>query len=266
MDSIASFTGTVPSNYERFLGPFLFEPYAIDMVLRLQDKKYSEILELACGTGRVTSHLARSVKYDELTATDLNSDMIEVAKNIVTDKNIKWMAADALALPFPGESFDLVVCQFGIMFFPDRQKGLMEAYRVLKPGGKLIFNTWDKVENNPAIHAGRKIIESYFGDNPPIFYNVPFSMYDEKELVSLTKMAGFRHVTISLVEKEGISASAADLARGMVEGNPIYLSICERDPSLVEPIKGHVQKELVKLFRDRPLKSPLQAWVCEALK
>ncbi|TAL46598.1 MAG: class I SAM-dependent methyltransferase, partial [Chitinophagaceae bacterium] len=96
MDSIASFTGTVPSNYERFLGPFLFEPYAIDMVLRLQDKKYSEILELACGTGRVTSHLARSVKYDELTATDLNSDMIEVAKNIVTDKNIKWMAADAL--------------------------------------------------------------------------------------------------------------------------------------------------------------------------
>lgn len=266
MESIVSFAGTIPQNYERYLGPFLFEPYAIDLVSRLKDKKYPAILELACGTGRVTAHLSKSVKYDSLTATDLNPDMIEVAKKIVSDDRIKWMAADALYLPFPDESFDLVVCQFGIMFFPDKVKGIKEAYRVLKQGGKLLFNTWDKIENNPPIHLGSSIIESYFGDDPPIFYQVPFSMHNEKELESITSEAGFRNIKISLVKKETSSSSVAGLATGLVEGNPVYLSIREKDPNLIEPIKEHIREELVKKFGENPLKSQLQAWVCEAEK
>jgi ubiquinone/menaquinone biosynthesis C-methylase UbiE len=266
MERNASFAGSIPAFYEKYLGPFLFEPYAGDMVSRLQDKKYPDLLELACGTGRVTAHLARSVKHDSLTATDLNNDMIEVAKKIVTDKNIEWMVADATELPFKANSFDAVVCQFGIMFFPDKLKGLQEAYRVLRPGGKLIFNTWDKVEKNPAIHEGRKIIESYFGDNPPGFYNIPFSMHDEKEFQSLLKSAGFKNIKISVVQKEGISSSAEDLSKGMVEGNPIFLSIIEKDPALVEPIEKHVAKVLAEKFGDKPLKSSLSAWVCEANK
>lgn len=266
MESIAAFAGSIPENYERYLGPFLFEPYALDLISRLNDKKYPDILEIACGTGRVTNHLSNSVKHDILTATDLNPDMITVAKTKVTNDRIKWMAADALDLPFPNESFDLVVCQFGIMFFPDKEKGLKEAFRVLKPGAKLVFNTWDKIETNPPIHTGSSIIESYFGDDPPVFYKIPFSMNDEKQLLSLVSGAGFKKIKISLVEKEGISPSASDLATGMVEGNPVYLSICERDPSLIEPIKEHVKKELAKKYGERPLKSRLQAWVCEAEK
>ena len=266
MEQNASFAGTIPAYYEKYLGSFLFEPYALDIVSRLQAKKYPQILELACGTGRVTAHLAKSVKHDSLIATDLNKDMIEVAKQNVTDKKIKWMVADALALPFEKNSFDAVVCQFGIMFFPDKLKGLQEAYRVLKPGGKLIFNTWDKVENNPAIHEGRKIIESYFGDTPPSFYNVPFSMYREEEFQSLLKNAGFKNIKISLVKKEGVSASAADLAKGMVEVNPIYLAIVEKDPKLIGPIEKHVEKVLAEKFGNKPLKSPLAAWFCEAEK
>jgi SAM-dependent methyltransferase len=266
MEQTVSFAGSIPANYERYLGPFLFEPYALDLVARLQDNKYNDILEIACGTGRVTAHLAKSVKYDSLTATDLNPDMIEMARKIVTDNHIKWMTADALELPFADNSFDLIVIQFGVMFFPDKEKGLREACRVLRPGGKLVFNTWDKVESNPAIHEGRKIIESYFGDNPPVFYNIPFSMFEEKELNTLTGSAGFSDVKVTLVKKEGISASAADLATGMVEGNPIYLSICERDPALVKPIEEHVQRVLAEKFGDQPLKSPLQAWVIEGIK
>ncbi len=266
MEKTAAFAGSIPANYERYLGPFLFEPYALDLVSRLQDKKYSDILEIACGTGRVTKHLASSVKHDTLTATDLNPDMISIAKEVVSDKKIKWIPADAMELPFEEGSFDLVVMQFGIMFLPDKEKGLKEAYRVLKTGGKLIFNTWNKVETNEAIHEGRVIIESYFGDNPPIFYNIPFSMYDDRELTTLARRAGFKSITTTLVKKEGVSPSATDLAKGMVEGNPVYLAIIERDPSLINTIKEHVQKLIAEKFGDKPVKSPLQAWVVEGIK
>ncbi|HEU4859348.1 MAG TPA: class I SAM-dependent methyltransferase [Chitinophagaceae bacterium] len=265
MEKTAAFEGSIPANYERYLGPFLFEPYALDLVSRLQDK-YSDILEIACGTGRVTKHLARSVKHDTLTATDLNADMIDVAKEMVNDKRIRWMYADAMDLPFDDESFDLVVMQFGIMFFPDKEKGLKEAYRVLKNGGKLIYNTWNKVETNEAIHEGRLIIESYFGDNPPIFYNVPFSMHDDRELITITRRAGFKSITTTLVKKEGIGPSAMDLAKGIVEGNPVYLAICERSPSLINTIKDHIKRVITEKFGDKPVRSPLQAWVVEGIK
>jgi len=266
MEKTAAFVGTIPANYERYLGPFLFEPYALDLVSRLQDKKYSGILEIACGTGRLTKHLAKSVKHDTLTATDLNPDMISIAKEIVRDNTIKWMPADAMDLPFGDASFDLVVIQFGIMFFPDREKGLQEAYRVLKPGGKLLFTTWNRVETNEALHEGRLIIESYFEDNPPIFYNVPFSMYNEQGLIDLVTERGFKDVKTELVKKQGVSSSAGDLAKGMVEGNPVYLAIIERNPSLVNVIKEQIRKVLAKKFGDKPLTSPLEAWVVEGIK
>ena len=265
MERTAAFAGSIPANYERYLGPFLFEPYALDLVSRLQDKKYDRILEIACGTGRVTSHLAKSVKHDVLTATDLNQDMIDIAKEIVKDKTINWQQADALELPFDDNSFDLVVIQFGIMFFPDREKGLREACRVLKPGGKLIFSTWNKVETVPAIYEGRKIIESYFGDDPPIFYGIPFSMFSEDELRDFAAGAGFKSIKVELVKKEGVSPSAADLTKGIVEGNPIYLSIIERIPASLQNIKEEVKNTLIEKFGE-PVKSPMQAWVVEATK
>ena len=266
MEKTTAFAGNVPANYERYLGPFLFEPYALDLVSRLQDKKYPDILEIACGTGRVTKHLSKSVKHDTLTATDLNPDMIAIAKEITRDQHIKWIAADAMELPFDDGSFDLVVMQFGIMFFPDKEEALKEAYRVLKTGGKLIYNTWNKAETNEAIHEGRLVIESYFGENPPIFYNVPFSMHDDRELTTITRRAAFKSITTTLVKKEGVSPSAADLAKGIVDGNPIYLTIVERDPSLINTIKEHIQKVLTEKFGAKTIKSPLQAWVVEGFK
>ena len=185
---------------------------------------------------------------------------------MVHDDTIKWMPADAMQLPFNDDSFDLVVMQFGIMFFPDKEKGLKEAYRVLRHGGKLIFSTWNKVETVKAIHEGRVVIESYFGDDPPKFYSVPFSMYDDRELTTIARRAGFKSITTTLVKKEGFSPSASDLAKGIVEGNPVYMAIVERDASLVNIIKDHVQKVLTEKFGAKDLRSPLEAWMVEGVK
>ncbi len=265
MGKTTAFTGTIPANYENYLGPFLFEPYALDVVSYLQDKKYNDILEIACGTGRVTNHLVKSVRHDTITATDLNPDMIDVAKEMVKDKSIQWQQADAMALPFTENLFDLVIMQFGLMFFPDKQKGLNEMYRVLRPSGKIIFNTWDKPEAVPAIYKGRKIIESFLGDNLPVFYDIPYSMHDENELRSLTESAGFKEIKITLVKKEGISSSAAQLAKGIVEGNPIYLTITEKDPQLINIMEDQIAKELTAKFGEN-VRSPLQAWIVEGVK
>jgi ubiquinone/menaquinone biosynthesis C-methylase UbiE len=265
MGKTTAFTGAIPANYENYLGPFLFEPYALDVASRLQDKKYNDILEIACGTGRVTNHLVKSVKHDTITATDLNPEMINVAREIVKGKSIKWKQADAMALPFTDRSFDLVILQFGIMFFPDKLKGLNEMYRVLRRGGKIIFNTWDKPEAVPAIYMARKIIESFLGDSLPVFYDIPYSMHDEYELKWLTETAGFKDIKITLIKKEGVSSSAAQLATGIVEGNPIYLTITEKDPQLINIIEDQIAKELSAEFGER-VRSPLQAWVVEGVK
>src|SRR5438128_697292 len=141
MSSTTSFTGSIPSNYDQYLGPFLFEPYAIDLVKRLPHQGLKNVLEIACGTGRVTQHLVGELADDgNLIATDLNPDMITLARQKVSDGRIRWQAADAQQLPFGDNTFDAVVCQYGVMFFPDKPKAFAEAHRVLKNGGKFIFN------------------------------------------------------------------------------------------------------------------------------
>src|SRR5438067_1269268 len=145
MSSLTAFEGTVPARYDQFLGPALFEPYALDLIERVQNKPMNKILEIACGTGRLTRHLISALpEGDRLTATDLNSDMIEIAKRTVKDNRISWQVVDAQNLPFADNSFDMIICQFGVMFFPDKVTAFKEAYRVLKPEGLFIFNTWDE--------------------------------------------------------------------------------------------------------------------------
>lgn len=170
-----AFVGSVPEKYERYLGPYLFEPYAKDLVARIRHADVRTALEIACGTGRVTSHLRKVLLPGaRLAATDLNADMIAIARQAVPAKDIEWAVADVLELPFEDGHFDLVVCQFGLMFVPDKARALSEMYRVLKPGGQILLNTWDKLENNPAFFLADQIVSKYFPAEPPLFFHVPF--------------------------------------------------------------------------------------------
>src|SRR6187200_1125987 len=137
-EPVAAFTESVPENYDRYMGPMLFEPYADDLVQRLKLRDPMRVLEVACGTGIVTRHLRERLSPDsELIATDLSEPMLVMAqRKFDANAAIKWQQADAMALPFPDESFDAVVCQFGLMFVPDKAAAVAEAFRVLRPGGQ----------------------------------------------------------------------------------------------------------------------------------
>ena len=266
-DATAPQGHAIAEKYDEYLGPLLFEPFAQDLADRIKGKNYSEVLELACGTGRVTRHLKKILPANsKLVATDSQADMIRVASDSLPNETINWQTADAQQLLFPDESFSLVVCQFGLMFMPDKMKALSEVNRVLKRGGRFIFNTWDKIENNGVIYVGNQIICSYFPENPPSFYRTPFALCQPDQLETLLVAAGFKNIKVHSVEKEGVSPSAREAAIGMVEGNPIYGHIVAKDPKLVEVIRTAVEQKIGEAYGERPLKSPLKAWVVEAVK
>src|SRR5206468_6656734 len=173
------FQGAVPENYDRHLGPVIFEPCAEDLVSRLANKKYERVLEIACGTRIVTRRLRDVLPATiEIVATDLNSDMFEFAKPKFRDaENVIWQKADASALPFPDCSFDAAICQFGVMFVPDKGAAMRESYRVLRSGGVFLFNVWDSFEVNPFGQIAHATIASFFDRNPPRFYEIPFGFH-----------------------------------------------------------------------------------------
>ncbi|HRI78679.1 MAG TPA: class I SAM-dependent methyltransferase [Cyclobacteriaceae bacterium] len=267
MEKNAAFSGSIPENYDRYLGPLLFEPYAMDIVSRIRKEKVTNIVELACGTGRVTKYLFRYFTGSaKITATDLNADMIAVARKQVLDRSINWMTADMQELPFQDNTFDLAVCQYGIMFVPDKPKAIREIARVLKKGSIFHFNTWDKIENNGVPWIAKKTVTDYFNGEEPSFYAVPFSMHDPEEIRSLMMENGFSKVEIDLVKKEGQSPSAEDATLGIIKGNPFFNEISQKDPGAVGKLMDLIRNGIAAAYGDNPVRCPLQAWVGKAEK
>ena len=143
------------------------------------------------------------------------------------------MEADAYDLPFHDRKFDAVVCQFEIMFVPDKALAAREAYRVLKRDGVFLFNVWDALKHNKLGELAHRTITSYFKKDPPTFYQVPFSYHNRTEIRRVLKQAGFREIKTEVIAKIGKATRAKDVARGLVEGNPVAVAIAKRDPSLL---------------------------------
>ena len=266
-DRNAAFVGEIPGNYDRYLGPILFHGYADDLAARLPVTPGMRVLETACGTGIVTRRLADRIRgHGSLVATDLNEAMIAHSRTTLPAEAalLEWQPADATKLPFPDGSFDAVVCQFGLMFFPDKASGVREAFRVLKPGGRYLFNVWDAIAHNPVQRIAHETVATFFPADPPTFYKVPFSLHDPEPVRALLGQAGFGEIAWTRLEKTGTSPSAADAATGLIEGNPILGSIMERRPEALAEIKQAVAAAIAAELGDHPVTSPLRAIVFSA--
>jgi ubiquinone/menaquinone biosynthesis C-methylase UbiE len=261
------FEGAIPKNYDRYLGPVIFEPFARDIARRLVDRKIQSLLEIACGTGIVTRHLRDTLPLRiPIIATDLNPDMFEFAKPKFRDgENVSWQQADASALPFPDGAFGAVVCQFGLMFVLEKNIAMRESYRVLNHNGLFLFNVWDSFNANPFAEIAHATIGSFFKRDPPKFYEIPFSLYDSKLVRELLHAAGFEQIESFVESKRCHATSAKEFATGLVRGNPVAAEATERgvDP---EDLIVAVAKRIAERFGDAPVESTMRAIVWHAIK
>ena len=263
------FSGSVPANYEKHLVPLLFRPYAQELARRAGAFAPGDILETAAGTGVVTDALSRALPDARIVATDLNQAMLDVAETRVSCANVTFRQADALELPFDDRSFDLVVCQFGVMFYPDKVQGNTEARRVLRDGGHYLFAVWDRIDRNILSNIANESMRELFPDNPPQFMTRgPFSYHDPETIDADLRSAGFRDVEIETITLESRSASAEDGARGLVYGSPMGVELAMDDygPDALDRVYEKVLEAMRQYEGPHGFGAPMTAHIVTATK
>lgn len=264
----ATFTGSIPALYERHLGAWLFEPYARDLAGRLAGLEQGRVLETAAGTGIVTRALARSLpEAVEIVATDLNQAMLDFAATQPVARDVTWRQADALRLPFEDRAFDAVVCQFGVMFFPDKRAGYGEAHRVLKPGGRFVFNVWDRIEENEFASVVTEAVAALFPADPPGFLaRTPHGFHHADAIREELHKVGFSNITVETVERRSRAPSPRDPAVGFCQGTPLRSEIEARDASRLEEATAAAVSALAARFGQGAIDGKMQAHVITAVR
>jgi ubiquinone/menaquinone biosynthesis C-methylase UbiE len=214
----------MPDVYANVLVPVTFEPFAIDLVTRVAATSPRRVLELAAGTGVVTRGLLTIPGVEEVVATDLNPAMVDAGQQRVADA--RWEVADALDLPFADGEFDAVVCQFGVMFFPDKVAGMAEARRVLSAGGTFHANSWAPLETHEFEAAYMTAVRSVIPDDPPTFLaDVPHGYADPERLAEDARAAGFTTATVASVALRTGVVTPREAAVGYCTGTPMRAGI-----------------------------------------
>jgi len=261
------FSGSIPALYDRYLGPLLFEPFARHVAGQIADLKPGSVLETAAGTGIVTEALAERLPAGALIATDLNQAMIDHAATKPALKRVALRQADALKLPFADASFDVVVCQFGVMFFPDKVAGYREARRVLAPGGRFVLSVWDSLQHNPMTRVVVEAVGARYPHNPPRFLaRTPHGHSDAGVIRRDLAAAGFGAVAVETATLPSRAPSAEHAATGLCQGTPMRGEIEALDPAGLAATTEAAAAALRSAYGTGAIEAPMQAVVVTAQK
>ncbi|MGH9807289.1 MAG: class I SAM-dependent methyltransferase [Terriglobia bacterium] len=263
------FAGSIPEIYDRLLVPLIFEFYARDLAQRIATLKPRDVLEIAAGTGvlarAVASHLDATARME---VTDLNQPMLDLAAARQRgDSRITWRKADALALPFEDQRFDVAACQFGAMFLPDRVQAYKEARRVLKPGGHFLFNVWGPISENEFADVVTKALARFFPQDPPRFMaRTPHGHHDADKIREELAAAGFGSVSIAALDGTSRASSPREVAVAYCQGTPLRNEIEARDATRLEEATQEAAEALARRFGRGPIEGRISALVMTAVR
>lgn len=261
------FAGSIPDLYDRYMVPLIFAAYARDLARRIATEAPGAVLEIAAGTGALTRELAPLLQPGAAyTVTDLNQPMLDHAAKMQPDAGrISWRQADALHLAFEDASFDAVCCQFGVMFYPDKVEGYREARRVLRPGGRFVFNSWDGLESNVFAERVNRAVGQIFPDDPPAFMaRTPHGYNDPRMIAEHVRAAGFAEVDVLTLPETSRAQTARDVAIAFCQGTPLRNELETRGPGRLDEITTRVSEALAGEFGAGPVSAPMQAHVVVA--
>lgn len=267
MQTDTAFSGSISKVYESYLVPLIFQPYATDLVNRVAARPVSRILEIAAGTGVVTRALASTFPETvTIVATDLNQAMLDQAMLSGTSRAVEWRQADAMSLPFPDASFDAVVCQFGVMFFPDKPKAFAETRRVLRKGGAFMFNVWDRIEDNEFALTVTEAMATLLPDNPAQFMaRTPHGYFDQTVVERDLSHGGFSAgIEMTTVTERSRAASARDVAIAFCQGTPLRNEIEMRGATRLAEATDVAARAIAERFGSGRVEGKIQARVFTA--
>lgn len=263
-DTDKVFTGSIPKLYETHLVPLIFEPYAQDLVNRINSKPLSRVLEIAAGTGVVTRALASTLPNAvAIVATDLNPAMLDQAAGMSIARPVEWRQADAMQLPFADGTFDAVVCQFGVMFFPDKSEAFSEARRVLRPGGMFVFNAWDQIAENEFADTVTSALESVFPSDPPRFMaRTPHGYHDRQVIERDLAAGGFtKPAQIETLAKRSRAQTPRVPAVAYCQGTPLRNEIEARDAARLGEATDVAAEAIAQRFGRGTVDAKIQAHI-----
>lgn len=262
------FAGSIPQLYEDYLVPLIFQGFAEDMAFRIGRLEPNTVLETAAGTGVVTRAAARRLGQDaRYTATDLNPPMLDIARQkLAKDCRFAFEHVDAQSLPFPDDAYDIVCCQFGAMFFPDRERAYREARRVLKPGGHFLFSVWDKIEDNVFADDVIKALAELFPDKPPQFLaRTPHGHHDVERIRAEVEGAGFSNVEIESRTEDSLAPSPRHPAIAYCQGTPLRGEIEAHGPDALQMATDAAAAAIARRYGDGEVSAKIQGYVITAI-
>lgn len=261
------FAGSVPENYDRYMVPLIFEPYAADLAQRVAALSPGTVLEIAAGTGVVTRALAPKLSSAaRYVVTDLNQPMLDhAASRQPPDSRITWHHADAMKLPFDDASFDVVCCQFGAMFFPDRPLAYREARRVLKSGGHFLFSVWDRIEENVFADDVINALAPMFPNDPPRFLaRTPHGYHDTALIRHDLESADFSDLAIETRAEQSRASSPRIPAVAYCQGTLLRDEIQAREAGALDAATDCAEAAIAGKHGSGAVSAKIQAHVIAA--